>query len=90
MPFQKGHKLSKGRPEGSSNKATERIKNNFADILERRQRDIDKWFDSIDNPGDKIRYLLSMAEFVMARKKQLDASIEEKTYIIEDPVKPKT
>ena len=69
--FLAGHRYSTGRPKGSKNKATEKIRDTFLhfieDNLERMQED----FDQLE-PKDRFKYLFEMSKFILPSLKSIE------------------
>ncbi len=75
MPFKKNHKLSKGRPKGSVNSVTSKMKELFAKALE---DDTYPLLDDINSlsPKDRLKVKLEIAKFIIPTLKSVDATIE--------------
>lgn len=69
--FSAGHSLSKGRPKGSKNQVTEKIRDTFLhfieDNLERMQED----FDELE-AKDRFKYLFEMSKFILPSLKSIE------------------
>ena len=70
MPFQKGHKLSTGRPKGSQNKELAEAKKVLSRIIFEKTELI-KDFNKLDTKG-KMEFRCRMAKFVMPEQKQIE------------------
>jgi hypothetical protein len=73
MPFEKGHKKSTGRPEGSSNKLTKSVKDAFNDAFNAMQ---DKPEVNLTEWGEK-----NPTEFYKLCSKLIPAAVEMKAEI---------
>lgn len=67
MPFTKGHKLSKGREKGSQNKITAKSREIYAQLLENNYAKMQKWLDELENPKDKLDFVLRSSEYVLPK-----------------------
>jgi hypothetical protein len=83
MPFEKNHKLSKGRPTGALNRSTEqakvavaRIANEGLDAIREDLRIIRK-----ENPLEAAKLYLKLLEYIVPKKAQIDLSGEIKHHI---------
>lgn len=69
--FSAGHSHSTGRPKGSKNKTTEKIRDTFLhfieDNLERMQEDF-----NLLEPRDRFRYLFEMSKFILPSLKSIE------------------
>lgn len=69
--FLAGHSYSTGRPKGSKNKTTEKIRDTFLhfieDNLERMQSD----FDQLE-PKDRFKFLFEMSRFILPSLKAIE------------------
>ena len=70
MPFQKGHKLSTGRPKGATNKELTRAKKILNQIIFNKEQLIDD-FNNLDVKG-RMEFRCRMAKFVVPEQKQLE------------------
>ena len=70
MPFEKGHKLSKGRIKGSKNKLTLEAKTFLKELLFNPIQ-LTKDFNSLDVNG-RMEFRCRMAKFVVPEQKQLE------------------
>ena len=71
MPFKKKHKLSKGRPQGSKNKSTQEVRENFQKLVEENIDQLREDFKCLE-PKDRIKYILHMSKFVLPTLKAID------------------
>ena len=70
MPFQKGHKLSTGRPKGSKNSELVRAKKILNQIIFNKKELIND-FNSLDVKG-RMEFRCRMAKYVIPEQKQLE------------------
>ena len=92
MPFEKGHKLAKGRPRGSINRSTEQAKLSIARIanygLENFKEDLDRIRK--ENPIEAAKLSIRLLEFIVPKKSsteikaQIDQRIQQITVNITD------
>ena len=64
MAFQKGHKGGPGRPKGASNKITEEIREQFANLLEAQLPDVERWIRQTaqEDPAKAVDLLIKISE----------------------------
>lgn len=62
--FKKGNP---GRPKGTKNKATQRIREAIANILEGKIDEVNQWIDDIEKPEEKVRALTGLIEFAVPK-----------------------
>lgn len=74
--FEKGNKMSRGRPKGSKNKSTIEIRDFFTQFVGNRIEDLDKAFDELD-AKEKFKFLLDMAKFVVPTLRSVGSTIDE-------------
>ena len=84
MPFQKGHKLSTGRPKGATNKELTRAKKILTQIIFNKEQLIDDLKELLFNPiqltedfnnldvKGRMEFRCRMAKFVVPEQKQLE------------------
>lgn len=75
MAFQKEHKLSKGRPIGSKNVATQEIRNNYSDFISKNMNTFQRDFDSLE-PIQRINTIISVSKFVLPALQSIEVSKE--------------
>jgi len=83
MPFKKNHKLSKGRPQGSKNKATQKVRDNFQKLVEVNMKQLQKDIDSLE-PYERIKVILQISKFVLPGLR----AIEVQQAFVEQPLFP--
>lgn len=79
MPFEEGHNKATGRPKGSSNKATSKVRDAYTKLLEDNLEQLKDDFKELD-PKDRIKLFLDLSKYVVPQLKQ--------TELIGDPDKP--
>lgn len=82
MPQPKGKTGNpNGRPKGSINKSTQKIRLAYAELLETNLEKIQKDLDSIDKPEVRLKLLIDMSKFVVPALSSvsIDASEEAKS-----------
>lgn len=97
MPFEKGHKLAKGRPKNSLNRSTEQAKLSIARIanygLENFKEDLDKIREK--DPIEAAKLSIRLLEFIVPKKSsteikaQIDQRIQQITVNITDGITDK-
>lgn len=80
--FEKGHKLSKGRPAGALNRSTEQMKLTLARAANKTLDTISEDLERVrrDNPEKAIQLALQLMEYVMPKlsRTEMKAEIEQK------------
>ena len=85
MPFEKGHDKATGRPKGSSNKATSKVRESFTSLLEDNLDQLKDDFKELD-PKDRIKLFLDLSKYVIPQLKQTDVKLDGKLGINIDPI----
>jgi len=75
MPFEKGHDKATGRPKGSSNKATSKVRDSFKELLEDNLEQLKEDFKELD-PKDRIKLFLDLSKYVIPQLKQTEVKLE--------------
>lgn len=78
MPFEKGHKKATGRPKGSSNKSTQKVRDAFALLLEDNLDTLREDISSL-KPAARTRLLLDLAKYVVPTLKSTELKLDEET-----------
>lgn len=82
MPFQKGHKLAKGRPVGALNRSSEQMKLTLARAVNNTLDTITKDLEEIKkkDPEKAIDLALKLMEYVMPKlsRTEMKAEIEQR------------
>jgi len=77
MPFEKGHNKATGRPKGSSNKATSKVRDSFTKLLEDNLEQLKSDFKELE-PKDRIKLFLDLSKYVIPQLKQTDLTTKGK------------
>ena len=74
MGFEKGNKMSKGRPKGALNRSTEMIKLSIARAVDNTLNTLSTDLDKIrkDDPERAIQLALKLMEFTIPKLKSVD------------------
>ena len=75
MPFEKGHSKATGRPKGSSNKATSKVRESFTKLLESNLGQLKEDFKDLE-PKDRIKLFLDLSKYVIPQLKQTDIKLD--------------
>jgi hypothetical protein len=82
MPFQKGHKLSKGRPHGALNRSTEEAKLTIARAVNNTLNTLSSDLEKIrkNDPERAIELSLKLMEYMLPKlsRTELKGEIEQK------------
>jgi hypothetical protein len=86
MPFQKGHKLAKGRPMGALNRSTEQMKLNIARATNRVLDDLPTIMEKLikEDPKAAVDLSIKLLEFNLPKlsRTEMRAEIEQKIHQI--------
>ncbi len=86
MPFQKGHKLAKGRPVGALNRSTEQMKLNIARATNRVLDDLPSIMEKLikEDPRSAVDLSIKLLEFNLPKlsRTEMRAEIEQKIHSI--------
>lgn len=74
MPFEKGNKLSKGRPKGAINRSTEQMKLNVARATNRVLDDLPKLMEDLikKDPKGAVDIALKLLEFHLPKQARIE------------------
>ena len=75
MGFDKGNSLSRGRPKGSGNKSTEKIKNAFQALLHKSLPKLEEDLMSLE-PKDRIAMVIKLSDKILPSLKAVEATVE--------------
>ena len=75
MGFEKGNRLSKGRPKGSKSKSTEQIKNALQALLHKSLPKLEEDLMSLE-PKDRLAMVIKLSDKFLPSLKSVDATIE--------------
>ncbi len=86
MPFQKGHKLAKGRPIGALNRSSEQMKLNIARATNRVLDDLPTIMEKLikEDPKAAVDLSIKLLEFNLPKlsRTEMRAEIEQKIHQI--------
>jgi len=71
MPFEKGHNKATGRPKGSSNKTTQKIRDAYAKLVEENLEQLKQDFSELE-PKDRIKLYMELSKYVIPTLKQTE------------------
>ena len=94
MPFEKGKNKTGGREKGTSNKATQEIREKLQEAIGGEMKDIKKTLAGIkkENPAQYLTLLEKFMGYIVPKKKDItsdDKPIQPAINISEDRTKPK-
>jgi len=81
MPFEKGHNKATGRPKGSYNKATSKVREAYTKLLEDNLEQLKEDFAELDSK-DRIRLFLDLSKYVIPQLKQTELKNSEENPIV--------
>ena len=76
MPFEKGHDKATGRPKGSSNKATTKVRDAFTTLVNDNLEQLKKDLKDLE-PKDRIKLLLDMSKYVIPQLKATEHTLPQ-------------
>ena len=78
MPFQKGHKLAKGRPVGAINRSTEQMKLSIARATNSVLDDLPKMLDEMKkkDPRSAIDLVIKLLEYNLPKQSRVEMRAE--------------
>ena len=86
MPFQKGHKLAKGRPQGALNRSTEEMKLTLARAVNNTLNTLTKDLEEIKkrDPERAIDIALKIMEYTLPKlsRTEMKAEIDQRIHSI--------
>ena len=88
MPFQKGHKQATGRPIGSKNSNTSKVRESFKNLVEDNLDTIKSDLQALE-PKDRLKMYLELAKFVIPTLKAQELKVENEgvqlpNYLVSD------
>jgi len=74
MPFEKGHKLGKGRPKGKENKLTKEAREMFIETLEGLTPEVEEAFKKVlaESPARFLDLFAKYAQYFVPKKTEAD------------------
>ena len=75
MPFEKNHKLAKGRPKGSKNLANTKVRESFGLLLDNNLERMQKDLDELE-PKDRLKLLIDISSFIIPKLKSVEVKQE--------------
>ena len=75
MPFEKGNKLSKGRPKGATNKTSKAIREVSALMLEGQMELLEKKLPTLKD-ADYIKAIGLLYKYVVPQQKQIEMEVQ--------------
>lgn len=76
MPFEKGKSGNEtGRPKGSSNKATSKVREAYTQLLEDNLEQLTADFKELE-PKDRIKLFLDLSKYVVPQLKQTELTTD--------------
>jgi hypothetical protein len=80
MAFTQGNNLGRGRKQGSINKTTLSIRENYQKLIENNIDLLDADLKAL-SPRDRIKALIELSKFIIPTLKQVDAEVNTTTDI---------
>ena len=78
MAFAQGNNLGRGRKQGSFNKTTLSIKENYQKLIENNIDLLDADLKAL-SPRDRIKAIIELSKFIIPTLKQVDAEVNTTT-----------
>ena len=79
MPFEKGHSGNEnGRPKGSSNKATSKVRDAYTKLLEDNLDQLKDDFKELE-PKERIKLFLDMTKYIIPQLKASELKLDDDT-----------
>jgi hypothetical protein len=78
MAFTQGNNLGRGRKQGSINKTTLSIKENYQKLIENNIDLLDADLKAL-SPRDRIKAIIELSKFIIPTLKQVDAEVNTTT-----------
>jgi hypothetical protein len=78
MGFESGNKLSNGRPKGSPNKFTDKVRANLSKLTDQKLCDLQDALEEVraDSPAKYVELYLKMLEYTMPKLRAIDTKID--------------
>jgi hypothetical protein len=78
MGFESGNKLSNGRPKGSPNKFTDKVRANLSKLTDQKLCDLQDALEEVrsESPAKYVELYLKMLEYTMPKLRAIDTKID--------------
>jgi hypothetical protein len=78
MGFESGNKLSNGRPKGSPNKFTDKVRSNLSKLTDQKLSDLQDALEEVrsESPAKYVELYLKMLEYTMPKLRAIDNKID--------------
>jgi len=78
MAFQEGNKLSNGRPKGSPNKFTDKVRSNLSKLTDQKLSDLQDALEEVreESPAKYVELYLKMLEYTMPKLRAIDTKLD--------------
>jgi hypothetical protein len=83
MKFEKGNTYGSGRPKGSKNIATDKIRKAFTELLEKNMDKLQEDLDALDSK-DRLKSIMDLASYVLPKLRNVEMQLEH----VEQPLFP--
>jgi hypothetical protein len=74
MAFEKGNTYGSGRPPGSSNKVTDKVRGAFTELIENNMEQLQDDLDALE-PKDRLKAIMDLATYVLPKLKALEVGL---------------
>lgn len=78
MAFESGNKLSNGRPKGSPNKFTDKVRANLSKLTDQKLSDLQDALEEVrsESPAKYVELYLKMLEYTMPKLRAIDTKLD--------------
>lgn len=78
MAFKEGNEYGKGRPKGSPNKFTDKVRTNLMKLTDQKLMNLQDALESVreDSPAKYVELYLKMLEYTMPKLRAIDTKID--------------
>jgi hypothetical protein len=78
MAFREGNDYGKGRPKGSPNKFTDKVRTNLMKLTDQKLVDLQDALEEVreDSPAKYVELYLKMLEYTMPKLRAIDTKID--------------